>query len=140
MIAGISPVGYSSALGLLKECPPLESFKGILTRIYASFGENHGKPRTARSTSTTGSEPGTSRLLVLSVEPLSHWWGRQASHKKCMTICFFDFRLMEIMHINIAGISWILLLKWECSFWKYLQKWILKFILFIYFLLWVYAL
>ena len=38
-----------------------------LIRIYASFGENHRKFRTARSTSATGFEPGTSRLPVLSV-------------------------------------------------------------------------
>ena len=27
---------------------------GILTHIYASFGENHGKHRTSKSTSVTG--------------------------------------------------------------------------------------
>ena len=31
----------------------LGSFYGILARIYASFGENHEKLRTARSTSST---------------------------------------------------------------------------------------
>ena len=41
-------------LGLWVGCPPLTSLEGILARIYASFGENHGKLRTARSTSATG--------------------------------------------------------------------------------------
>ena len=38
-------------LGLQGECPPWENFWGILVRIYASFGENNGKHRTAKSTS-----------------------------------------------------------------------------------------
>ena len=39
----------------------------ILARIYASFGENHGKLRTAGRQARPGFEPGTSRLPVLSV-------------------------------------------------------------------------
>ena len=35
---------------------------GILARIYATFGENHGKLLTARLTSATENEPGTSCL------------------------------------------------------------------------------
>ena len=45
----------------------------ILARIYDSFGENHEKFRSVRSTSAMRIEPGTSHLPVLS----SHWWGQQ---------------------------------------------------------------
>ena len=51
-------------------------FKGILACIFASFGENHGKRRTARSTSATVN---FSRhfpcLPVLSSDSLGHRWG-----------------------------------------------------------------
>ena len=40
-------------LGSWVKCPPWGSFQEILARIYASFGENRGKLRTARSTSAT---------------------------------------------------------------------------------------
>ena len=45
------------------------------SRIYASFGENHGKLRTARLTRVTGIEPGTPSLPVSRAETLSHWLG-----------------------------------------------------------------
>ena len=41
-------------IGWWVECPPWGVFKGILARTYACFGENHGKLRTAKSTSVTG--------------------------------------------------------------------------------------
>ena len=37
-------------LGQWVGCPPWGSFSGIVARIYASFGENHEKLKTARST------------------------------------------------------------------------------------------
>ena len=40
-------------LGLWGECPSWGSLLGIIACIYASFGENHGKHRTARSTRAT---------------------------------------------------------------------------------------
>ena len=40
-------------LGLWVGCPRWRSFLGSLASVFASFGENHGKPRTARSTSAT---------------------------------------------------------------------------------------
>ena len=50
-IKDICPLEGSWPVG---ECPRWRSFQGTLTRIYASFGESHGKLRTARSTGTTG--------------------------------------------------------------------------------------
>ena len=44
---GLRPIFRIWDLGLRGECP------GILSRIYASFGENHEKLRKARSTSAT---------------------------------------------------------------------------------------
>ena len=40
-------------LGLWVKCPLWGSFQGILAHIYSSFRENHGKLRTARSSSAT---------------------------------------------------------------------------------------
>ena len=47
------------------------SFYGILARIYKSFGENHGKLRTARQAQPR-IEPATSHLPALSAGPLHH--------------------------------------------------------------------
>ena len=59
--------------------PPWGSFQGILARIYASFGENNGKLRTARSTNATGD---WTWHLPLPVCERSYWWsqGRTARH------------------------------------------------------------
>ena len=54
VVGGVKADYHTRDLGLWVGCPPWGSFYGILARIYASFGENHGKLRTARSTSATG--------------------------------------------------------------------------------------
>ena len=66
-------------IGLCVECPLWGSFKGILDRIYACFGENHGKLRTARLTSATGLNLSPPVYQLLKAEPLSHW-GAAAAH------------------------------------------------------------
>ena len=48
------PIDCFRVLGLWGKCPPWVSFWEILVYIYASFGENHGKIWTTRSTSATG--------------------------------------------------------------------------------------
>ena len=62
LVGGIKADCLTRDLGLEVECPPWGSFQGILARIYASFGENQGKLRTAGSQDRPGFEPGTSRL------------------------------------------------------------------------------
>ena len=53
LVVGVKSDCLPRDLGLQVECPPWGSLYGIVARIYASFGENHGKLRTARSTSAT---------------------------------------------------------------------------------------
>ena len=60
----------TSNLGLWVKCPPWKFFSGIFARIYACFGENHGKLRTYRSTSATLAPP---ICQFLCAESLSHW-------------------------------------------------------------------
>ena len=53
MYVGLRPNVRFWDLNLQGECPPWAFIKGTLDRIYASFGENNGKLRTARPTSAT---------------------------------------------------------------------------------------
>ena len=54
LVVGVKADCLTRDLGLWVECPSWGSFYRILARIYASFGENHGKLQTARSTSAIG--------------------------------------------------------------------------------------
>ena len=74
--------------GPVRECHPSGSFYGILACIYASFRENHGKLRIAKSTSATGFEPGTSRLPVLSATTLP-----QELEKLAISIVNFKYEI-----------------------------------------------
>ena len=51
------------------ECPPWGFFKGILTRIYASFGEKFER---LDCQAQPGIEPGTFHVPILNTEPLCH--------------------------------------------------------------------
>ena len=51
---GVKPDCLKKDLGLWMGCLPWGSFYGFLARIYANFGENLGKLRTAKSRSATG--------------------------------------------------------------------------------------
>ena len=53
LVVGFNADCLTWDLGIWVECSPWESFYGILSRIYGSFGENHRKLRTTRLTSAT---------------------------------------------------------------------------------------
>ena len=52
LVLRLRHIVFTRDLGLKRKCPLWGSFYGILARIYWSFGENHGKLRTPRWTST----------------------------------------------------------------------------------------
>ena len=54
LVVELTPNFLLCNLGLQGMWPPRGSFWGIIARIYANFGENHGKIRTARSSSVAG--------------------------------------------------------------------------------------
>ena len=54
LVVRVRPIFLMWDVGLWGEYPRWGSFEGIPARIYMSFGENHGKLRTARLTSATG--------------------------------------------------------------------------------------
>ena len=54
LVVGSKADSLTRDLGLWVDCPPWGVFLRDPSRIYACFGENHGKLRTARSTSATG--------------------------------------------------------------------------------------
>ena len=101
LVVEIKPIDCMWNLGLWKECPPWESFYGVLVRIYSSFGENHGKLRTARLTSAlTRIEPDTSRLRDRAQNRSATGWAACNKYKKGCIYNAFCY-IMEKMYKQI---------------------------------------
>ena len=105
-VVGLRPIVASGSYSLQGKYPLWESFWGILARIYASFGENQGKFRMARSTNTTGDWtwyiPFTSfehRTALSLVEQDIHWI------RTCIKVLWYMFLLCVVNLIKLQQLD-----------------------------------